>query len=266
MGLGSQCWILSVAHEEEPIRSHVIINQQLTTVNTILCLGTPGGPPDSADCRKAPVCIHKQYSGNYNLGTFDVSHTPKVHNLSASRGPGTLRYPNLYSQHRDPRQEVDTATILLMSHGSHSRVYHAHFSLLTQDPMFHYIVTSSCLLSPFCLEQFLALERVLLASYFVMCPQTVCACCFFARLLDSLSCWLLSLCDRYVSVSDLYLWPNVLFAAVLVLSVICCCVCTHPWPSHREENYSTIDVSFYSFLFLKPNSSITPICLPMLSL
>lgn len=152
-----------------------------------------------------------------------------------------------------------------MSHGSHSRVYHAHFSLLTQDPMFHYIVTSSCLLSVFCLEQFLALERVL-ASYFVTCPQTVCACCFFARLLDSLSCWSLSLCDRYVSVSDLYLWPDVLFAAVLVLSVICCRVCTHPWPSHREENYSTVDVSFYSFLFLKLNSSITPICLPILSL
>lgn len=110
------------------------------------CLGTPGGPPDSANCRKAPVCIHKQYSGNYNLGTFYVSHTPEVHQPLCQPRTRHPQIAHLYSQHRDPRQEVHTATILLMSHGSHSRVYRAHFSLLTQDPMFHYIVTSSCLL------------------------------------------------------------------------------------------------------------------------
>lgn len=114
-----------------------------------------------------------------------MSHTPVVHQPLCQPRTRHPQMSHLYSLHRDPRQEVHTATILLRSHGSHSKVYHAHFSLLTQDLMFHYIVTSSCLLSLFYLEQFLALERVL-ASYFVMCPQTACACCFFAQLLELL--------------------------------------------------------------------------------
>lgn len=90
-------------HEEEPIRSYAIINHQLTTVNTVLCLGTPGGRPDRADCRRAPVCIHKQYSGNYNFGTFYVSHTPVVHQPLCQPRTRHPQMSHLYSLHWGPK-------------------------------------------------------------------------------------------------------------------------------------------------------------------
>lgn len=218
MGLGSQFWILSVAHEEEPIRSHVIINHQLTTVSTVLCLGTPGGPPDRADCRKAPVCIYKQYSGNYNFGTFYVSHAPVVHQPLWQPRTRHPQISHLYSLHRDPRQEVHTAAILLMTHGSHSRVYHARFSLWLRIP---------CSITLWLRHVFLVFSVWSSSWHWRECWLVILWCVpkLYVPVVsshDSLSCWSRRhlLCDRYVSVSDLYLWPNVLFAAILVWGFI----------------------------------------------
>lgn len=196
----------------------MIINHQLTTVSTVLCLGTPGGPPDRADCRKAPVCIYKQYSGNYNFGTFCVAHTcgsptsVTAEELAPSDIPPILTAPGPKARKFTLRYTAK------MTHRSHSRVYRARFSLWLRI---------SCSITLWLRHVFLVFSVWSSSWHWRECRLVILWCVPrlyvpVVSLHHSLSCWSRrhSLCDRYVSVSDLYLCPNVLFAAVLVWGFI----------------------------------------------